>query len=81
MLGADLQPRGSIFTAESDKPTMKDYIQEWKRLGYGNIVEQFRKNHSLIKIQGLIGQSYLTEKRKNALLQLITKRSKELCEN
>ena len=79
MLGADLQPRGSIYTKETDKPTMKDYIQEWKRLGYGDVVDRFRKQHSLEKIQSLVHNSYLSEKRKQALLRLIFKRSEELC--
>ncbi|MBA3286143.1 MAG: HipA domain-containing protein, partial [Nitrosopumilus sp.] len=34
MLEADLQPRGAIFTTETDEPRMKDYIKEWNRLGY-----------------------------------------------
>ncbi len=27
-----LQPRGSIFTKETDKPTMKDYVKEWRTI-------------------------------------------------
>lgn len=80
MLGADLQPRGSIFTKESDKPTMRDYVREWNLLGYGDIVNCFRKHHSLAKIKSLIEKSYLSEKRQKALLRLITQRSEELCE-
>lgn len=80
MLGADLQPRGSIFTKETDKPTMKDYVKEWNRLGYSNVVDNFRKNHSLEKIKDLIEKSYLSEKRQKAILRLITRRSEELCE-
>lgn len=79
MLGADLRPRGSIFTRESNKPTMKDYVREWERLGYSEVTDQFRKNLSLKKIEGLIQHSHLTEKRKNALFRLIQKRSQELC--
>ncbi|OGN60573.1 MAG: hypothetical protein A3F40_02695 [Chlamydiae bacterium RIFCSPHIGHO2_12_FULL_27_8] len=79
LLGADLQPRGSIFTKESDKPTMKDYVLEWNRLGYGNIVQHFKKTLHLKTIQNLIEKSYLSEKRKQALLRLILKRNEELC--
>ena len=79
MLEADLRPRGSIFTRNSDKPTMKDYIQEWERLGYSEIVGQFRKQCSLPKIEILIQKSYLSEKRKQALIRLIKKRYEELC--
>lgn len=81
ILGADLQPRGSIFTKESDKPTMKDYVKEWHRLGYGDIVDRFRKHHSLEEIKSLIEKSNISEKRQKALFKLISKRSQELCEN
>lgn len=80
MLGADLQPRGSIYTKQTDKPSMKDYVQEWKRLGYGDIVDRFRKQHSFEKIQNLVENSYISEKRQKALLRLIFKRGEELCE-
>lgn len=80
MLGADLQPRGSIFTKETDKPTMKDYVREWKRLGFGDVVDRFRKLHSLEKLQSLVENAYISEKRQKALLRLIFKRSEELCE-
>lgn len=80
ILGADLQPRGSIFTKETDKPTMRNYVREWTRLGYGDTVDRFRSNYSLEKITSLVQKSYLSEKRQNALLRLMTKRSEELCE-
>jgi hypothetical protein len=80
ILGADLQPRGAIFTKETEKPTMKDYVREWNRLGYGDIVDRFRKNLSQEKIKRLIEESYLSEKRQKALLRLISRRSEELCE-
>jgi hypothetical protein len=79
MLGADLQPRGAIYTKETDKPTMKDYVLEWNRLGYCDVVRYFKKNISLETIKDLIEKSHLSEKRKRALLVLILKRSEELC--
>lgn len=81
MLGADLQPRGSIFTKETDKPTMKDYIQEWKRLGYTNVINHFLKQLSLEKVQKLIENSHISKKRQNAFQRLIFKRYEELCES
>ncbi len=51
-----------------------------ERLGYGDIVDRFRKQHSLGKLQSLIEKSYISEKRQKALLRLILKRSEELCE-
>lgn len=80
-LGADLQPRGSIFTNDSNEPTMKDYVHEWNRLGYTSVVDHFRNTLSLPSITNLIQTSYLSEKRKKALLKLITKRGEELCKN
>lgn len=81
MLGADLQPRGSIFTKDSDKPTMRDYVLEWNRLGYSDVVQLFKKNLYLKTIKNLIKKSHLSEKRKQALLRLILKRNEELCEH
>jgi len=80
MLGADLQPRGAIFTKVTDEPKMKDYVIEWNRLGYGAVVENFRNTFSLEKIRRLINDSLLSEKRKKALLRLISKRGEELCD-
>jgi hypothetical protein len=79
ILGADFQPRGAIFTKNSDKPTIKDYVREWNRLGYGDVIDCFRKQLSLEKIKILIKKSYISEKRQKALLRLITNRSEELC--
>lgn len=80
LLGADLQPRGSISTKVSDKPTMKDYVYEWNRLGYGEVVDRFRKHYSLAELQKLVDKSYISPKRQKAILTLISKRGKELCE-
>jgi len=79
-LEADLQPKGSIFTKDSHEPTMKDYIREWKRLGYDEVIDRFRQNLSLATITNLISASPLSEKRKKAFLRLISKRSQEICE-
>jgi hypothetical protein len=81
ILGADLQPRGAIFTKDSDKPTMKDYVLEWNRLGYSNVIQYFKKNLSLKTIKYLIEKSHLSKKRKEALLRLILKRYEELCDH
>lgn len=81
LLGADLQPRGAIFTQETDKPTMKDYIREWRRLGYGKAIDRFSHRYSLNKIQALIEKSHISDKRKKAILRIITTRGEELCKN
>ena len=79
MLGADLQPRGAIFTTATDMPTMKDYVHEWNRLGYGEVVDRFRKQYLLSPLHELIEKSQLSEKRQKAFLRLISQRSEELC--
>lgn len=81
ILGADLQPRGSIFTKDSDKPTMKDYVLEWNRLGYSHVIQDFKKKLHLRTIKTLIEESHISEKRKQALLRLILKRNEELCDD
>ncbi len=79
ILGADLQPRGSIFTKYSNMPTMKDYIMEWNRLGYSHIIQRFKKKLHLKTVENLIKKSHICEKRKQALWRLILKRNEELC--
>jgi len=79
LLGADLRPRGHIYTLNSSEPNMTNYIEEWKRLGFENVVESFRKAVDLPKILLLVDKGFLTTKRKEALKRLITKRWQELC--
>ena len=57
---------------------MKDYIKEWNRFGYENIVQKFRNVFVQDKLQQLIDTSFLSEKRQKALFRLICKRDEEL---
>lgn len=81
MLGADLQPRGAIYTKESQEPTTKDYVREWNRLGYEHVVQNFQREFSLGKFNDIIEKSFIGKKRQKALSRLISKRSEELCGN
>ena len=81
MLGADLQPSGAISTKETNEPKMRDYVFEWNRLGYGNVVQRFQKKFSFHSIKQLVESSWISQKRQNALIRLITKRGNELCDN
>lgn len=81
MLGADLQPRGAIYTQTSDEPTTKDYVKEWRRLGYDNIVQKAINAFAQDSIEEIIQKSFITEKRRNALIRLIKKRGDELCKS
>jgi hypothetical protein len=78
LLDADLQPRGAIFTKYSNEPTMKDYIIEWDRLGYKNVIDQFRKSLAAAPLKQRLEFRFLTEKRRNALRRLIEKRIQEV---
>lgn len=79
LLEADLQPKGSIFTKNSEEPTTKDYVQEWRRLGYQEVIGRLQKTCSIEFIERMIKASYISEKRQKALLRLIMKRYEELC--
>lgn len=77
-LSADLQPRGAIFTNHSTEPTMKDYIIEWTRLGYLNVIDQFRKTLASTPFEQHLQSQFLSEKRQNAIKRLIEKRIGEI---
>ena len=83
LLGAQLEPKGCIATLATGEPSMKDYVIEFRRLGYGEVCEKFyesvQKNKSAIK--NLIDNSFLSPKRKQALENLINRRYTELVEN
>ncbi|MCH2535238.1 MAG: HipA domain-containing protein [Bdellovibrionales bacterium] len=80
LLGAQLEPRGSIATKASQQPTMKDYVIEFNRLEYGYLNEKFlkkiEKKKDIIKSQ--IDKSYLSIERKTALRKLMNRRYLEL---
>ncbi|HEY5234990.1 MAG TPA: HipA family kinase [Rhabdochlamydiaceae bacterium] len=78
LLSAQHEPRGQIFTAESKEPKMRDYVKEWLRLGYGEIVERFRQKIEINTLVALVENSFLSLKRKEAFKKLITNRYLEL---
>ncbi|MBI3211466.1 MAG: HipA domain-containing protein, partial [Simkania negevensis] len=67
LLEADLQPKGSIFTKNSEEPTTKDYVQEWRRLGYQEVIDRLQKACLMEPIEEMIKVSYISEKRQKAL--------------
>lgn len=75
-LVSDIDPSGSIWTARSKSPKLQDYIDEFTRLGYKDIVDQFciRALSRSSKIITTVENSELSEKRKEALIKLIKKR-------
>lgn len=79
LLKADHQPAGAIWTKSAREPTMKDYVQEWKRLKFDAIIQRFQNAVSEKTIQDLIQSSHLSDERKEAFSKLISKRIRELC--
>lgn len=78
LLGAQHEPRGAIATQTSDQPTMSDYVHEWQRLGYHDIVQNFYERIDLNTIQMLIENSFISIPRQQALYRLMGRRYKEL---
>jgi hypothetical protein len=78
LLSAQHEPRGKIQTLASSEPKMKEYVIEWKRLGFLDTCLKFAKKISLEEIQKLIQQSFISAKRKKAMQTLIGNRYEEL---
>jgi len=73
---ADINPSGSIWTKTSKRPKSADYIEEFQRLEYENIVKKFCNNVALqsSNIIKAIENADLTQIRKDALTKLLQKR-------
>lgn len=76
-LNADFNPTGKIHTLKSNEPTVKEYINEFDRLGYGDQVKSFRHRINFQKIISLIHESFCSESMKQAIQRLFEKRAKE----
>lgn len=76
ILGAHFNPSGSIWTHKSKEPKPIDYMDEFERLGHKRIVIQFCSKviSQSTNIIDLIKNTDIGEKRKNALLKLLTAR-------
>ena len=79
LLGAQHEPRGAIATKETKEPSMRDYVKEWLRLGFSDPIREFQKRLDLEKIHALIRDSFVSQKRKQALIDLSKRRYEELC--
>lgn len=78
LLGAQHSPRGKIVTALTMEPTIKDYVKEFYRLSYKDVVKKFYSKIQLTSIENIIKNSFISTKRKEALLRLISERYLEL---
>lgn len=78
-LVSDINPSGSIWTKDSKHPKPTDYIKEFQRLGYEDLVNAFiakviAQSSNIITI---VQNANLSQKRKNALIKLLNKRIEE----
>jgi hypothetical protein len=80
LLGAYHEPRGAIATFATQEPVMKDYVKEWYRLGFKNEVIHFAKRIDINAIEILVTSSLLSGGRKEAIMRLIQRRYKEICD-
>lgn len=78
MLKADFNPTGKISTRKSFEPSMRDYIQELKKLGFEEDIQEFYKNIKLSQLDLLIDESFCSDLMKEAIKSLIKKRFEEL---
>lgn len=81
MLGADLNPSGSIWTKSSKEPKFLDYVKEFQRLGYQDICfkfkEKFLKQFPFIKQE--VHKAFISKQRQKAFLTFLKKKVKD-CE-
>lgn len=78
MLKADFNPTGKISTKKTHEPTMRDYAEELKRLGYHQELHAFYLKIKLPALLQLIHDSFCSPLMKTALENLVTKRFEEL---
>lgn len=77
ILAAEFDPKGKIYTKDSNEPTAKNYANEFIRLGHEELVETFIASINLDKLTKLISESFCTSLMKQALIKLLTRRYEE----
>ena len=77
-LMADLSPRGRISVRATDEPVLKDYLEEFTRLGMEKTIKEFKSKVKLHVLEKLSGWQFISEARANALRKLIKSRYEEL---
>jgi hypothetical protein len=78
-LVSDINPSGSIWTKDSKHPKPTDYVKEFQRLGYADLVNVFIKKltSQSLNIMTTIKTAKLSQIRKDALIKLLNKRIEE----
>ena len=79
MLSCSFNISGSIWTAQSKKPKLLDYVQEFKRLQYEEsclkFIKKIMKQFPLVTEE--IKQSWMSEKRKKAFIVFLEQRLRD----
>jgi hypothetical protein len=78
ILKTDFNPTGKISTQNTFEPSMRDYIQEFKKLGFLNEITEFYQAIKLPQLLELIDNSFCSDDMKQAIKKLLTKRFEEL---
>jgi len=78
MLKADHNPTGRICTSDTFEPSMKDYVKEFKKLGYQDVLKEFYQSIKIELLIQLITESYCSDQMKEAIKKLVKKRFTEL---
>lgn len=76
LLGATHEPYGKIQTNNTN-PTMKDYVLEFKLLGFREELIKFYKTINIERIKEIINNSFISEKRQAALIKIVNRRYQE----
>ena len=78
MLQAQHNPTGKVNTKANYEPSMRDYVIEFKRLGYQDEINEFHQACKLPKVLELIENSFCSIEMKAAIKKLVTTRFGEL---
>ena len=78
LLEANHEPTGGIATQNNINPVMKDYMIEFKRLGFVDSVQKFQKSVKIDHLLSIVDSSWISFKRKIAFKKLMTRRFREM---
>ena len=78
LLGAQHEPKGKIIVKDVSEPSIGDYYKEAKRLGYLDVALAFADRVDLGEIENLVGESFISQKRRKAFFSLVQRRYREL---
>ena len=79
LLGAHFNASGSIWTKDSKEPGPKDYLFEFKRLGYIDSIQDFlvKTQKNIEEIRHIVLSSHMSVNRKNTFIRFINERYEE----